>query len=100
MLIVSHPFSMIIGAPKENDPAETRFAILPANVARLVSLGATVQIEEGGGASAGFPSEAFTAAGASIVSDRAPLLASADLILRVRKPSAEDVELMKPGAVH
>ena len=91
---------MIIGVPKETDPAETRSAIIPANAARLVALGAEVQIEAGAGAGSGFPNEAFTSSGAVISQDRRALLAAADIVLRVRKPPLADVELMKPGCVH
>ncbi len=91
---------MIVGVPKETDPAETRSAIIPANAARLVALGAEVQIEAGAGTGSGFPDEAFASSGAAIVQDRRALLAAADIVLRVRKPPLAEVELMKPGCIH
>src|SRR2546423_1262890 len=80
------PRRMIIGFPKEAEPIETRSAIIPANVARLVAFGAQVQIEAGTGNGSGFPDESFASSGATIVQDRKALLASADMLLRVRKP--------------
>src|SRR5947208_1478945 len=91
---------MIIGVPKESDPAETRSAIIPANVAKLISLGAQVQIETGAGNGSGFPDEAFASSGAAIVPDRNALLGAADIVLRVRKPSLADVSRTKRGASH
>ena len=91
---------MIIGVPKETDPAETRSAMVPANVAKLVSLGAEVQIEAGASSGSGFPDDAFAASGAAIIQSRGPLLAGADIILRVRKPPLADVSRTKRGATH
>src|SRR2546425_2197914 len=91
---------MIIGVPKETAPTETRSAMVPANVAKLVSLGAIVQIETGAGKGSGFPEEAFAASGATIIPDRAQLLAAADILLRVRKPPLAEVDQMKSGAIH
>ena len=77
---------MNIGVPKETDPVESRSAIIPGNVKRLVALGATVQIETGAGDGSGFSEEAFTAEGATFLRDRQSLLGAADIVLRVRKP--------------
>src|ERR1043166_2307523 len=90
---------MIVGIPKEIEPAETRSAIVPANIAKLISLGATVQIESGVGA-AGFGDAAFSSAGAAIIQNRAQLLSSADIVLRVRKPPLAEVDQMKAGSIH
>ena len=91
---------MIIGVPKETDPAETRSAVIPANTARLVALGAEVQVETGAGDGSGFTDEAFASSGAALVQDRRTLLAAADIVLRVRKPPLAEVDLMKPGCIH
>jgi NAD(P) transhydrogenase subunit alpha len=74
--------------------------MVPANVARLVKLGAVVEVEAGLGVPAGLADEAYVAAGAAIAQDRQSLLAGADLVLRVRKPPLEEVPLLKPGSVH
>jgi proton-translocating NAD(P)+ transhydrogenase subunit alpha len=91
---------MTIGIPKETQPGETRAPMTPANVARLVKLGAQVEIEVGMGAGNGFTDAEFTTAGANVFHDRAGLLSAADLILRVRKPPIAEVELLKKGCVH
>ena len=91
---------MTIGVPKETDAVETRSAMIPANVARLVALGAAVHMEAGAGNGSGLSDEAFAAAGATIVRERQALLAAADILLRVRKPPLAEVEWVKPGCVH
>lgn len=91
---------MKIFAPKEIDPVETRAALDPAAAKKLVDLGAEVAVESGIGARCDHPDADYAAAGASVVTDRAAALAAADLVLRVRKPSAEEVAGLKEGAVH
>src|SRR6266404_870977 len=91
---------MIIGVPKETAPVETRSAMIPANVARLAALGATVEMEPGAGAGSGFTDEALVSAGATLVRERRALLAAADILLRVRPPPLAELEWMKPGCVH
>ncbi|MEE4300804.1 MAG: Re/Si-specific NAD(P)(+) transhydrogenase subunit alpha [Pseudomonadales bacterium] len=91
---------MLIGVPKETTPGESRAALVPTSVKKLVSLGLDVAVEAGLGASCGFPDEQYADAGARIETDRNALLATADFVLRIRKPSPEDVAALKPGALH
>jgi NAD(P) transhydrogenase subunit alpha len=91
---------MKISAPREAHPGETRTPLTPDSAARLVKLGAQVEVEAGLGLAAGFPDEAYAKAGATLSDNRQTLLASADMVLRLRKPPLEDVSLLKPGAVH
>jgi len=91
---------MIIGVPKETDPAENRSAIIPATASLLVKLGATVQIETGTGRQSGFSDDLFASTGATVIQNRLEVLANADLLLHVRKPPLADVDRMKPGAIH
>jgi NAD(P) transhydrogenase subunit alpha len=91
---------MIITALKETDSGETRCALTPLNTERLAKLGADVQVESGIGAASGFPDEAYSKAGAKVLTERKALLSKADLILRVRKPPEDEVDSLKGGAVH
>lgn len=91
---------MKIFAPKENDPIETRASLDPAAVKKLVGLGAEVVVESGIGGQCDHPDASYEEAGASVTSDRAGLLGSADLVTRIRKPSDEEVALLKEGAIH
>lgn len=91
---------MLIFAPQETDPHEPRAAVTPETAARLVKLGGAVAVENGIGAGANYPDAAYEEAGATVRGDRAAALREADLVLRVRRPPAEEVALLKQGAVH
>ena len=91
---------MLIFAPQETDPNEPRAAMTPDTAARLVKLGAAVAVESGIGAGANYPDAAYEKAGAALRGDRAAALREADLVLRVRRPPAAEVALLKQGAVH
>ena len=91
---------MLIGVPKETIAGELRAPLVPASVKKLVKLGLEVAVEASMGEAAGFADEAYVEAGARIEADRAALLGAADLVLRIRKPSDEDVALLKAGAIH
>jgi NAD(P) transhydrogenase subunit alpha len=91
---------MLIGVPKETWPGEHRAALVPQSVKKLVGAGFEVVIEAGTGAPAGYPDAAYADAGATIGGDRASLLASADVVLRVRKPEADEITSLKQGSVH
>jgi NAD(P) transhydrogenase subunit alpha len=91
---------MNIVIPRENHPDETRVALIPEHVARLAAAGATVSIESGLGNLLRIEDDAYTDAGATVVEDRTALLQGADMVLRIRKPAPEEVELLKKGAIY
>ncbi len=88
---------MLIGAPAETDPAETRVAATPETVKKFISLGADVAVERGAGGKAGFLDGDYQTAGARLVSAEEAL--GADLVLKVRRPNAQEVAHFKPGAL-
>ncbi len=90
---------MKVAVPRES-AEETRVAIIPPMVEKLLKLGASVEIEKGLGEPIGVKDDAYKQAGASLNGDRKSLLSSADIILRVGKPSPEEVSWMKKGALH
>jgi len=87
----------VIGIPKETYPGEKRVASAPEVVAKLIGLGFAVTVETGAGDGANFGDDAFTAAGARIAASAADLWSSADVVFKVRAPSAEEVGLLKEG---
>jgi len=91
---------MVIFVPKETGSGETRLPLLPDTVKKLAAKGAEFIVESGVGAACGIADAAYEAAGAQVSGDRAGLLASADLILRLRKPDRSEIGLMKRGAIH
>ena len=84
---------------RETAPGETRVALVPETVARVLKAGARVVVESGAGEAAGFPDAAYAETGATPEAGRAALLAKADVLLCVREPSAGDVALLPAGAI-
>ena len=91
---------MNIAVPKEVHEDETRVAMIPEHVAKLVQAGAEVSVESGLGQTLRIADDQYANAGASVTPDRKALIQNADMILRIRKPAAEEVELMKPGCIY
>jgi NAD(P) transhydrogenase subunit alpha len=89
----------IVAVPKETHTGETRVALVPEHAAKLVKLGAVVEVEAGLGLGAGHGDDLYAATGATVRADRAKLLAAADIVLTVRKPSHEEAASLRQGAV-
>jgi NAD(P) transhydrogenase subunit alpha len=87
---------MKIGIPAEIDSGEARVAATPESVKRFVGMGAEVAVEKGAGEKAGILDKDFEAAGAKIVS--AKDAASADIVLKVRRPSKAELANYKAGS--
>ncbi len=90
---------MRIAVPAETDPAEARVAATPETVKKLIALGASIIIQSGAGLKSSFLDHDYTAAGATIAPDAAAALADADIILRVRRPGADELSGAKKGAL-
>ncbi len=90
---------MNIAVLKENQPGEARVSLVPESVRKLVAQKAAVTVESGAGLRAGAADADYEAAGAAVSADRAGILASADVLAAVNRPSAEDVGQLKDGAV-
>ena len=86
--------SQLIGVPRETFAGEKRVATVPEVVEKLIKLGFRVVVETGAGDGANFSDEAYRAAGAEIAQD---VWASADIIFKVRAPSALEVARMREG---
>jgi len=88
---------MLIGIPMETFAGETRVAVTPETVKKLKAQGHTLRVQSGAGVPASVTDEAYVAAGAEITDVAGAL--GADMVLKVRAPSAEERAQMKPGAV-
>lgn len=89
---------MRIAVPREVVEAEPRVAATPDTVKRFTALGATVVVETGAGVASGIPDGEYEAVGATIAPDAAAAFADADIVLKVRRPSAAEIPLLKRGA--
>jgi NAD(P) transhydrogenase subunit alpha len=90
---------LLLGILKETAPGETRVALLPESLKLLLAQGISITVESGAGASAGASDATYTEAGASVTTDRASILANADLLPLVNAPEAADQAQLKHGAV-
>ncbi len=91
---------MQIAVPIESLASERRVALIPDAAKKLVRAGLNVNIAAGAGHRSGYQDSEYEAAGAQVQSDQDGMLATADMVLRVRKPSLEDIGKLKSGAIH
>ena len=94
---------MKLGIVKEIRADERRVAAAPHTVSRLVKAGWEVLVEAGAGAEASYRDSDYVAAGAAIVPHAADVWAQADVIAKIRPPTAGDssgggeVDLLREG---
>ena len=96
---------MQIGVPRETAEGELRVALVPDVVRKLVGAGEErrgareheVVVERGAGAGAMIPDAQYEEAGAKLVD--APEAWSAELVVKVAAPSAEEIARLKPSTV-
>lgn len=90
---------MKIAVPRETAEGETRVALTPQIAGQLVADGMEVLVQAGAGQASSNLDEAYKEAGATIVPDAASLYGQADVVLRVGRPSDEEIEMLKEGTV-
>ena len=90
---------MKIAVIKETAPGETRVAMIPEIAGRWVKGGAEVVVEADAGKHAAYLDAQYTAVGASIAPDAATELADADIVLKVARPTVDEINKMKSGAL-
>ena len=91
---------MRVAVPRESWPGERRAALVPSDVQKLATLGFDVMVEAGLGLACGFVDEDYRAAGADVITDTASALAASEVILRVRPPTSQDVNLLSANTTH
>ncbi len=87
---------MKVAVRTEIDPGEPRVAATPETVKKLIGLGAEVAVEPGAGVKSGILDTDYAAAGATVTGDA---VNNADIVLKVRRPSANELAGYKKGAV-
>jgi alanine dehydrogenase len=90
---------MRVGVPKEVKNNEYRVAITPIGVHELVAHGHEVVIEAGAGVGSQVADEDYVAAGATILPDADAVWGTADMVLKVKEPIAEEYHRMREGQV-
>ena len=85
---------MIIGVPKEIKTLEARVALTPAGVRELVKHGHKVIIETNAGLGSAITDADYSAQGAVLVAEAKDVWEQADMIMKVKEPSLEEVEMI------
>ena len=88
---------MIVGVPREIKPDEYRVAITPAGVREMVEHGHLVLIEAGAGEGSAIADKEFESQGARIVPAAATVFAEAGMVLKVKEPQPEEIEMLRRG---
>src|SRR5438874_196054 len=87
---------MRIAVARETEPDEARVAATPETVKKMQALGAEIVVEPGAGIKSGIPDAQFAAAGASVSNGATT---SADMVLKVHRPTAAELAGYKRGAL-
>ena len=90
---------MKIAIPKERRPHEARVAASPETVKKLAALDCAVTVEKGAGVGADMPDSSYKDAGATIAKDAKSALSKAEIVLKVQRPQAKEIELIEKGTV-
>jgi NAD(P) transhydrogenase subunit alpha len=87
---------MKIAIAAEIDPGEPRVSATPETVKKMIGLGAEVAVEPGAGIKSGILDADYAAAGATVGKEA---IGGADVVLKVRRPSADELKGYKKGAL-
>ena len=90
---------MIIGVPKEIKLQEHRIGLTPDSVKILNKKGHNILVETNGGFEAGFTDQDYQRAGANIHSNAKDIFKDAEIIVKVKEPQMNEVEMIKEGQI-
>ena len=83
---------------RENDDRESRVALIPDDIKKLIPLGFEVKVVCGAGVKSGFSDEDYKAAGAVLVASNEDGYGDSDIIVRIMKP--DSVKGIKKDSLH
>ncbi len=90
---------MRIGVPKEVKNHEYRVAITPIGVHELSARGHDVFVEAGAGAGSSVTDSEYAAAGAKILDSADDVWGSAEMVLKVKEPIAEEYHRLRDDLI-
>jgi NAD(P) transhydrogenase subunit alpha len=90
---------MIVIAVTAESGGETRVALSPETAKKFKALEAEVRIQADAGRGSKFTDHAYEENGATVVPTAEAALDGADIVLKVGRPSPQELAAMKPGAV-
>jgi len=86
-----------IGLLKETKKNEGRVALTPENIGALVRTGHRVCVQKGAGELSSFADSQYKKAGARLLHSSKEIILQSDLLLKVKEPTMEELEWMRPG---
>jgi H+-translocating NAD(P) transhydrogenase subunit alpha len=87
-----------IGVLTETRELETRVALIPAVVPEIIKLGAEVLVQQGAGDKSRYLDPQFEKTGARIVPGPEALYGEADVVVKVRPPREDEVDMLREGS--
>jgi alanine dehydrogenase len=90
---------MRISVPKEIKSDEYRVALMPVGAQSLVKQGHEVIVEAGAGIGSGFGDDDYRNAGARIAPTAQEVIASGEMIVKVKEPQLEEIALFRSGQI-
>ena len=84
---------------KETNAGETRVAVVPKSVQKLIKLGFEVCVETSAGANAAFSDEDYKESGATIAKTLKEAIVNSDVIVKINPPSTDDLKHLKKGQI-
>ncbi len=90
---------MKIAVPRETAPGETRVALTPQAAGQIIGDNVQVVVQAGAGEASFISDDEYREAGAEVVPDAASLYGQAEVVLRVGRPTDEELGMLKPGTV-
>jgi len=83
---------------REKDPLETRVALIPDDIKKLIAMGFSFTVVSGAGEKSGFSDAAYEKVGATIIPNEEKGFADSEIVLRIMKP--DSAKGLKPDTLH
>lgn len=90
---------MLVGVPSEIKNHEYRVGLTPESARELVHHGHSILVQSGAGKGIGCSDADYMDAGATIAADAEEVFASADMIVKVKEPQANERQMLRPSQV-
>ncbi len=90
---------MKLGFVKEHTNTESRVAVTPNLIKKMVDMGLSIIFEEGAGSAAGFSDDTYTKGGATALKTKEDVYKESDILVRVSPESTDQLATLKKGCV-
>jgi alanine dehydrogenase len=90
---------MIIGVPKEIKNHEYRVGLTPRSVKEFINHGHKVLVQTNAGVGIGASDQEYADTGAEIIATAKEVFDTAEMIVKVKEPQAEEIAMLKEGQI-